>query len=153
MRLVGEPYVIQQIQKGSFISKRPLAAGGLFHCRTTTCTAKINHRRYHRTTEEIHRIKQQMYNPPGNNQVQPGYGQPGYGQPAGYVPIQPGAYGQPAADPPPPYSGASTTTGMQPSTTYTYGYGAAPELDNSHDDDGGGIMSSDFGEKSVRAGT
>lgn len=92
-----------------------------------------------------------MYGQPGDAQsgysqplnAQPGYGQPGYGQPA-Y-----GGYGAPPQQPPPPYS-----SGPAPATAtgYTYTYGNPPELDTNHEDTSGAIMSSDFGEKSIRAG-
>ncbi|XP_065052671.1 protein lifeguard 1-like [Rhopilema esculentum] len=87
-----------------------------------------------------------MYGQPGN--PQPGYGQPAHGQPGqpnyayGYAPGQP-------QQAPPPYSAAGGPATQPTATTYTYDYGTPINQDG--DDDGGGIMSSDFGEKSVRA--
>ena len=82
-----------------------------------------------------------MYGQPGN--AQPGYGQPGYGQPA-----QGGTYGAPAQQPPPYGSEPPASSGYTP-----YNYGTAPDFDNSDEDNSGGLMSSNFGEKSVRAGS
>ena len=93
-----------------------------------------------------------MYSQPGDTQGgygqsgygQPGYGQPGYGQP-GYG--QPG-YGAQPQQPPPYSSGPPTSSGYA-----GYNYGAAEEMDRDDDDTSGDLMSSNFGEKSIRAGT
>ena len=75
-----------------------------------------------------------MYNQPVDSQA-------GYGQPA-----QSGGYYGPTSQQPPPYSSA-------PGAGYTYNYGAAQDMDMNDEDTSGGLMSSNFSEKSVRAGS